>query len=105
MDNFHHETVAHFRGVEMLSDDVTLVTFPKCGTTWTWKILHSLLRMDGEGNLPREGKFNREEDFQQCVLNVSTRGCSRARSMKPLPTVSLSFCACVCVCVCARARE
>ena len=40
----------------------------KCGTTWTWKILHSLLRMDKDGNLPREGKFNREEDFQQYVL-------------------------------------
>lgn len=65
MDTFHHETVEYFRGVEMLSDDVTLVTFPKCGTTWTWKILHSLLRMDEDGNLPREGKFNREEDFQQ----------------------------------------
>ena len=103
MDNFHHETVAHFRGVEMLSDDVTLVTFPKCGTTWTWKILHSLLRMDGEGNLPREGKFNREEDFQQCVLNVSTRGCSRA--LNEAVAYSLSLFLCVCVCVCVRASE
>jgi hypothetical protein len=28
MDNFHYETVEHFRGVEVLADDVTLVTFP-----------------------------------------------------------------------------
>ena len=33
MDNFHDETVEHFRGVEMLDDDVMLVTFPKCGTS------------------------------------------------------------------------
>eukprot|EP01050_Picozoa_sp_SAG11_P023679 SAG11_NODE_4825_length_1753_cov_1.519952_1_plen_104_part_00 len=64
-DNFHDETVAHFKGVKMMADDVMLVTFPKCGTTWCWKILHSLLRMDDEGALPAEGKFNEEEDFQQ----------------------------------------
>ncbi len=28
MDNFHYETVEHFRGVHMKADDVTLVTFP-----------------------------------------------------------------------------
>ena len=33
VDNFHDETVVHFRGVEVLEDDVMLVTFPKCGTT------------------------------------------------------------------------
>ena len=33
VDNFHDETVVHFRGVEVLVDDVMLVTFPKCGTT------------------------------------------------------------------------
>ena len=33
MDNFHEETVEHFRGVEVMDDDVMLVTFPKCGTS------------------------------------------------------------------------
>ena len=95
VDNFHDETVVHFRGIDVFEDDVMLVTFPKCGTTvrcprpcqslslgslgpiaaakravactaqWVWKILHSLLRMDDAGALPPEGKFNSEEDFQQ----------------------------------------
>ena len=33
VDNFHDETVVHFRGIEVFEDDVMLVTFPKCGTT------------------------------------------------------------------------
>eukprot|EP01052_Picozoa_sp_SAG31_P050910 SAG31_NODE_11843_length_993_cov_1.092841_2_plen_157_part_00 len=64
-DNFQLETVEHFKTVQLYEDDVFLVTFPKCGTTWCWKILHSLLRMDENGTVPATGKFNKEEDFQQ----------------------------------------
>lgn len=41
-----------FRETELRSDDVLLVSYPKCGTSWSHQILFSLLRMDENGDFP-----------------------------------------------------
>lgn len=41
--------VDHLRGLQLYPDDVWVVTYPKCGTTWTQQIV-KLVRNKGEGD-------------------------------------------------------
>ena len=49
---FNASGLAAFQAAELEDDDVLLVSYPKCGTTWLHQILFCLLRMDAAGNLP-----------------------------------------------------
>eukprot|EP00037_Helgoeca_nana_P030195 m.371364 g.371364 ORF g.371364 m.371364 type:complete len:304 (+) comp28129_c2_seq6:196-1107(+) len=46
---FVPESADAFGALEMKESDIVLSTYPKCGTTWTQKILSCLRRMDADG--------------------------------------------------------
>eukprot|EP00041_Stephanoeca_diplocostata_P008442 m.125359 g.125359 ORF g.125359 m.125359 type:complete len:319 (+) comp17324_c0_seq1:163-1119(+) len=51
---FNPESAQAFQELDTQSDDVVLISMPKGGTTWMQKILHSMLRLDTEGNMPKD---------------------------------------------------
>lgn len=49
---WNNEGAELFTEMELEESDVVMVSYVKAGTTWVNKIIHCLLRMDDEGNLP-----------------------------------------------------
>mmetsp|Transcript_81860 Transcript_81860/g.226880 ORF Transcript_81860/g.226880 Transcript_81860/m.226880 type:complete len:371 (-) Transcript_81860:130-1242(-) len=46
---FKPESQKAFQNMRLKDDDVIMVSYPKCGTTWAHQILYCLLRMDHRG--------------------------------------------------------
>ena len=63
------EEVDKLKDVELYPDDVWVVTYPKCGTTWTQQIVR-LIRNKG---IPDEKKINSVVPWLEAVASPSHR--------------------------------
>ena len=49
---FREDSAAVFRSLPVKDDDILLLSFPKSGTTWLWKILSCLIHLRDDGTFP-----------------------------------------------------
>eukprot|EP00960_Hanusia_phi_P059567 764217-Hanusia_phi.AAC.3 len=48
---FRQDSAEAFQDIEMFEDDILACSFPKCGTTWLWRILNCLVHMKEDGTI------------------------------------------------------